>query len=297
MKRHLLSCLALAFLLPQLARAATAVDTKTQFTRVDDRKFAYRSIGEGSPVIFLTRFRATMDDWDPAFVDAVAKKHRVILFDNSGVSSSTGEVPKTLEESASDTVAFAKSLGINKAAIVGWSLGGMQAQVLLSKYPDFVTHAIVIGALPPGRPAVPPKPVFLEVSTKPSFTFDDVVTLFFANSDSSRETAKRSLDRMAKRKIDREPEMPKEKWINQSMSIGSYLEDRENHLERLKATNIPILVIDGNQDIACPIENWYALGANVKSAELTVFPDAGHGSQHQYPERTGVLINNFIAAH
>jgi pimeloyl-ACP methyl ester carboxylesterase len=238
-----------------------------------------------------------MDDWDPVFVDAVAKKHRVILFDNSGVSSSTGEVPKTLEESASDTFEFAKSLGIKKAAILGWSLGGMQAQVLLSKYPDFVTHAIVIGALPPGKPTVPSRPIFQEISTKPSFTFDDVVTLFFTNSDSSRKAAKRSLERIAKRKVDREPEMPQEKWVNQSISIGSYLEDRENRLEKLKATDIPILVINGNQDIACPIENWYALSANVKSAELTVFPDAGHGSQQQYPERVGVLINNFIAAH
>ena len=44
-----------------------------QYVTVGETKFAYRSFGQGAPVIFLNRFRATMDHWDPAFVNAVAR--------------------------------------------------------------------------------------------------------------------------------------------------------------------------------------------------------------------------------
>src|SRR5277367_5968720 len=82
---------------PPAASAESAVNSRTMRVSVGDRQFAYRSIGSGSPVLFLQRFRGTMDDWDPAFVDAVATNHRAILFDNSGVATSTGEVATTLE--------------------------------------------------------------------------------------------------------------------------------------------------------------------------------------------------------
>ena len=87
--------------------AETAVNARTKLISVGARKFAYRSVGTGSPVIFLQRFRGTMDDWDPAFVDAIAANHRVVLFDNAGVASSTGEVQTTLGAAADDAVAFA----------------------------------------------------------------------------------------------------------------------------------------------------------------------------------------------
>ena len=70
---------------------ARAENAPNQFVTTGETTFAYRSFGAGSPVIFLNRFRATMDHWDPALVNAVAVKHRVIVFDNAGVSLSTGD--------------------------------------------------------------------------------------------------------------------------------------------------------------------------------------------------------------
>jgi pimeloyl-ACP methyl ester carboxylesterase len=55
--------------------------------------YAYRDFGLASatpPLVLLTRFRATMDHWDPAFLQVLASQRRVILFDNAGVSESTG---------------------------------------------------------------------------------------------------------------------------------------------------------------------------------------------------------------
>jgi pimeloyl-ACP methyl ester carboxylesterase len=54
--------------------------------------YAYRDFGVANstpPLVLLTRFRGTMDHWDPAFLDILASERRVILFDNAGVSHNT----------------------------------------------------------------------------------------------------------------------------------------------------------------------------------------------------------------
>ena len=72
--------------------ASSSITAPIQFTKVDGLNIAYKVIGQGKPIIFLARFRGTLNDWDPAFVDAVAKSYRVILFDAPGVGRSAGVV-------------------------------------------------------------------------------------------------------------------------------------------------------------------------------------------------------------
>lgn len=82
---------------------------------------AYKVIGQGKPIIFLTRFRGTLNDWDPAFVDAVAKSYRVILFDAPGVGRSTGVVSTSVTKWADQAVQSTHALGIEHATYLGWS--------------------------------------------------------------------------------------------------------------------------------------------------------------------------------
>ena len=276
--------------------AETAVNVRTKMANVGDRQFAYRSVGQGSPVVFLQRFRGTMDDWDPGFVDAIATSHRVILFDNSGVSSSSGEVPGSLGAAADDAVAFARSLGLDQAAVLGWSMGGLIAQELAIRYPGFARQAIIIGAVPPGPTPFPTQQLFATTARKPVYSFEDQVTLFFTQSEASRRTAQRSLDRIASRTLDLEPAVSVAAYTNQTAAIKRFHEDVDA-LAKIKATDVPLLVLNGNQDIANPVENWYAIGTMARSVEIHVFPDAAHGSMHQFPERAAEEIKGFIRAH
>ena len=53
--------------------------------------YAFRELGDGAvPLVLLQHFRGNLDYWDPALIDALAVRRRVILFDNAGVGSSSG---------------------------------------------------------------------------------------------------------------------------------------------------------------------------------------------------------------
>jgi hypothetical protein len=80
----------------------------TRFVEANGVRFAYRRFGrlDRLPLVFNQHFTGTMDHWDPAVTDGFAKDRDVILFDNAGISSSSGEVPTSIEEMAANAVAF-----------------------------------------------------------------------------------------------------------------------------------------------------------------------------------------------
>src|SRR6266513_6119550 len=88
----------------------------TQFVEANGIRFAYRRFGKagGVALVFNQHFTGTMDHWDPAVTDGFARDREVILFDNTGVSSSSGEVPTSIEEMAQHAAAFIGALGIKK---------------------------------------------------------------------------------------------------------------------------------------------------------------------------------------
>ncbi len=102
------------------------------------------------PIVFNQHYTGTMDYWDPAVTDGLARDREVILFNNAGVSSSSGEVPTTFEQMGANAVAFSRALGLNKADVLGFSIGGMVAQEITLQAPDLVRKLILVGTGPRG---------------------------------------------------------------------------------------------------------------------------------------------------
>ena len=86
-------------------------------------------------------FRGTMDHWDPAVTNGLAQQREVILFDNAGIGASSGETPASIPAMATDAIAFIKALGIGKADILGYSVGGKVAQEIVVQAPDLGAQA------------------------------------------------------------------------------------------------------------------------------------------------------------
>ena len=88
--------------------------------------------------------------WDPAVTDGLARDREVILFNNAGVSSSSGEVPTTFELMGANAIAFIRALGLSKVDVLGFSIGGMVAQEITLQAPDLVRKLILVGTGPRG---------------------------------------------------------------------------------------------------------------------------------------------------
>ena len=80
----------------------------TQFVEANSVRFAYRRFGKtgGVPLVCSQHYIGTMDYWDPTVTDGLARDREVILFNNAGVSSSSGEVPTTFEQMGANAIAF-----------------------------------------------------------------------------------------------------------------------------------------------------------------------------------------------
>ena len=114
----------------------------TQFLEANGIRFAYRRFGKagGVPLVFNQHYLGTMDYWDPAVTDGLARDREVILFNNAGVSSSSGEAPTTFEQMGANAVAFSRALGLNKVDVLGFSIGGMVAQEITLQARDLSSH-------------------------------------------------------------------------------------------------------------------------------------------------------------
>lgn len=275
----------------------TAITTQNQFIELNDRRIAYRSIGNGKPLLLCNRFRGNLDTWDPAFLDGLASQgFRVITFDYTGLGLSTGTPTYNPLEMVRDPLGLLEALDLSSAVIAGWSLGAVAAQVVVAKASPRVSHAVLIGATPPGPIVKNSEQLFFDTARKSENTLDDEVVLFFEpKSEASREAAKRSAERMAQRKEGRSVPVDAE-WA--AARLGD--KPREQPfpalpiLEALKHTKVPVLHIGGDHDIVFPVENWYALNQQLPTLQLVTYPRAGHGPHHQYPQAVAENIGSFI---
>jgi pimeloyl-ACP methyl ester carboxylesterase len=229
------------------------------------------------------------------FLDELAKSNRIITVDYPGVGYSSGKLPTEIGQVADFVAAFADAIEVRRFVLTGWSWGGTVAQTFLVEHPGRATHAVLIGTVPPGKGAVPIQQAFLDRAFKPINDLDDEIVLFFEpTAAASRAAAKASHDRIhARPGVDaRIPSKPQEIQAYLD-AAATYREDASGRLGKLMAVRTPILVISGDNDISTAVENWFAVKGRIPNAHLIVYPESGHGPQHQYPELAAAQIALF----
>jgi len=299
-RRGLLGAVVAGGLAAGLAQAAQAkslsVDAPTKFAASGGRRLAYRTVGTGRPMVLCTRFRGTIDDWDPLFLDSlVGQGFQVITFDYTGLGFSTGDKSLNPFDWAKDARDLVEALQLKSVVLLGWSLGGIAAQAALSIFPDKISHLVLVGTVPPGPVAKLAEPLFYEAAARENDFEDEVILFFEPKSAASRAAARASHDRIAARKGPRAPLVPYQ-WAAQNLGDKPKANPfpAPPILEILKTTRIPILHIGGDHDLICPIENWYALNDQLPTLQLLTYPEAGHGPQHQHPVSSAAHIGIFV---
>jgi pimeloyl-ACP methyl ester carboxylesterase len=268
----------------------------TQYAEAKGIRFAYRRFGKpgGVPLVFNQHYTGTMDYWDPAVTNGLAKTREVILFNNAGVSSSSGEVPTSFPEMGANAVAFIKALGLSKVDVLGFSIGGMVAQEITLQAPDLVRRLILVGTGPRGADmdASQSNAIFSGTYDPPEHLW---LAVHFSRSASSREAGLAFLKRKWERR-DRDPEVNAEAVAHQGEAIGKYIVRHEGVFDYLKSIRQPTLIVQGSNDVIIPTHNSYVLQQNLPNAQLIIYPDANHGSFYQYPELFVAHATQFLDA-
>ncbi len=258
--------------------------------------FAYRELGPktGVPVVFLTHLAAVLDNWDPRVVDGIAAKHRVITFDNRGVGASTGATPNTIEAMADDAVTFIRALGLTQVDLLGFSMGGMVAQVIAANEPRLVRKLIIAGTGPAGGEGIRNVTKLSHLDTvRGLLTFQDPKQfLFFTRTPNGRRAGKEFLARLKERTQNRDKAISIKSYLRQLKAIHRWGLAQPADLSAIRQ---PVLVANGETDRMVPTKNSTDLARRLPDSELVIYPDAGHGGIFQYHKEFVDKATKFLA--
>jgi pimeloyl-ACP methyl ester carboxylesterase len=258
--------------------------------------FAYRELGPttGVPVIFLTHLAAVLDNWDPRVVDAIAAEHHVITFDNRGVGATTGRTPDTIQAMAKDAVTFIRALGLNKVDLLGFSMGGMIAQVIAQDEPQLVRKLILAGTGPAGGEGIKNVTRISNLDTIRALltVTDPKQFLFFTRTPTGRRAGKEFLARLKERTQDRDKKISLRSYAAQLKAIHRWGLQQPSDLSVIGQ---PVLVANGDSDKMVPTKNSADLARRLPGSELVIYPDGGHGGIFQYHAQFAQQALEFLA--
>lgn len=290
-RRSLMQKLALSAVAATAPVAALAADDTQEtapnlIVEANGIRYAYRRFGAatGTPLVFLMHFRGTMDNWDPAVVNPLAKDRPVILFSNAGVGLTGGETPTSIEGMAKHVEIFIDALKLNAIDLLGFSIGGYVAQQVALDRPGLVRRLVLVGTGPQGGEGMTQfSPEARAIRAKGGGPAETLPGLFFSPSETSQVAARAFLSRLAARSAEREPPVTLQASQAQiAASIAWGKPPESNRYARLAELKMPTLVVNGNRDIMVATVNSYILAQNLPNAKLIIYPDAGHGSLFQH---------------
>lgn len=264
------------------AGQTTLENAATQYIEANGIKFSYRALGpkSGTPLIFLQHFTGTMDSWDPAVVNALAKTRPVVVFNNRGVGATNGAAADNIGQMTDDAHTFIQALGYKQVDVLGFSMGGFIAQELAAQHPTLVRKVILAGTTHQGGGNNLMK-VLGEAFSRANAP-DPRDYLFFSQSEAGKKAAGDFLSRVYARTKDRDPESGKEIADAHGKALIVWTSTPDPDYKTLKAISQPVLVVTGNNDTMLPTEGSITLYKQLKNAQLVLYPDANHGSIFQY---------------
>lgn len=254
----------------------------------------YEIQGDGEPLVLISGLGYSLWQWH-RMVPFLREHFQVITFDNRGIGRSEKPPgPYKAQMLAADTVDLLDALGIEKAIIMGHSMGGFIAQAIALDFPQRVEKLVLCSTNFGGPHHVPVTPEAMKVLTD---TVSDPLTRFknglvVSTAPGWEEDNPEMLrEWMAWRVANPiEPES-----YQAQLAIGLRLLAAEAAFEnQLHHLNIPTLILFGAHDKVVPPENAPLLAQKIADSKVVIFPEAGHFFPIEIPEVASKAVLEFL---
>ena len=277
--------------------AAQPFEARVRSVPVGATRIAWYERGQGPPLVMLTGTGSTMAEWDPALLRLLARERRLILLDYPGVGrSGPWRGRRSFDSLAAAVAGFMGVIGVPRADVLGWSMGGFVAQRLAIEHPVRVSRLILAGTNPGGSRAVLGAPWAQAIDSEPDPTEPQILSLLYP-PDREAE-GRRFLRRLGR--ASRAGEIPDDFRVPaattrlQVTAEDPWLRGNRNYrqLERLRATT---LAAAGAADPVAPAANLRRIATRVPRARLAILPGA-HAFLFQSRRAFVRIVNSFLDA-
>ena len=263
----------------------------------------------------LIGLSGTMDYWDPLLINTLASTRPVILFDNAGVGQSTGSVADTIKGMAQHVIDFLSLLGLKEIDLLGFSIGGMCAQMVALNAPAGTIRKLIIAGSNPSvgvnRAQHPPEQQqeVGKLAGLPVCEYDNCFyRLFFHPSKTSQVAGQAWWKRVHERDQSTSGE-ERSPFVSTNyadggagfmamVAAGQAWDDPsrrdDGSYDRLGELDMPVFIAQGFDDFMLPTINSYWMQQMVPDGRLKIFPDSGHGFLYQFAEEFGGDVIRFL---
>jgi pimeloyl-ACP methyl ester carboxylesterase len=271
------------------ASAVSIVRAPVLVAHTSDGAVGYRVVGAGPPLVMIMGYSGSMDAWQPSFVDALGRAHRVVIFDNAGIGHTTAlPAPLTIREMADQTAALIEALHLGPTDVLGWSMGGMIAQAVAVLHPSLVRRLVLCATLPGNGKATAPSAAAGRSLTHP--TGNAILASLFPKNQRAAEKA--YVDGIIGYPHFYLPGAAVDKL--QLATLAPWLRGKTAPGRLIGTISVPTLVADGLDDVLVPTANDSELHTVIKDSQLRLYPDAGHAFLFQDEQQFVPAVETFL---
>jgi pimeloyl-ACP methyl ester carboxylesterase len=261
------------------------------FAQINGISIAYRDLGTGHPILFLHGHPFNQSMWDPQ-IAALSARYRTITFDlrGYGVSEVPATESTTLETMADDVNGLLHHLGIEKAVVVGLSMGGQIAMAVADRYPQRLAGLVLAATFPQ---ADTPEAASARRTTADRFLHEgsvlpggEMLPKLLAHSSIKRDPA------LAVTVYTMIAHTPPEGAAAALRGRSS----RKDYTPTLERTLIPTLVVVGTEDAYTTVETATRMQQTIPDSRLVIFEGIGHMPNLEAPDLFNAVLEDFLAS-
>lgn len=270
-------------------------------TTKDGNQLYYKDWGpkDAQPIVFHHGWPLTADDWDNQMLFFLSEGYRVVAFDRRGQGRSTQtDIGHDMDTFASDTADLVAALDLKNTVQIGHSTGGgVVARYVATAEPGRVSKAVLIGAITPilGKTEANPTGIPLDVfdgfrkaliDNRSQYYLDLPSGPFYGFNRPGAEVSQGLI----------------QNWWRQGMAGSAKAQldtitafSETDFTEDLKAINVPVLVLHGEDDQIVPVDETARRAvALLPKGSLKTYPGLPHGLFATHPDVINADLLAFI---